>query len=249
MHTNSGGAAGNEGLGMFSLCLDWNYVGSGGGSMGALFTPLSTQLSLYFGTMICMLVSLLLSLLFIVTHLTLQYCILCMLRQQRLEWPEFPIPFTIIVLRERQPFWPTGYSRFTFPLGSSQVGRSCTYLFSFSKQKYTEAFLLAQGLPWFASSQVLTKIGSNLAIGATVMHVILWYGKDIIEVIRKYRVSESSSQKSRLPLIKSGYAGRRELRPTSRKNEGLPRSAHVVVHRRLCCQLRNGHGDDLYWTL
>ncbi|PPQ75659.1 hypothetical protein CVT24_010579 [Panaeolus cyanescens] len=43
-----GGAAGNEGLGMFtlSLCLDWNYVGSGGGSMGALFTPLSTQLSL-----------------------------------------------------------------------------------------------------------------------------------------------------------------------------------------------------------
>ena len=49
-----GGAAGNEGLGLFSLCLDWNYVGSGGSSIGALFTPLSTQLSLYFGTMICM---------------------------------------------------------------------------------------------------------------------------------------------------------------------------------------------------
>lgn len=49
-----GGAAGNEGLGMFSLCLDWNYVGSGGGSLGALFTPLSTQLSLYSGTAICM---------------------------------------------------------------------------------------------------------------------------------------------------------------------------------------------------
>jgi len=49
-----GGAAGNEGLGMFALCFDWNYVGSGGGSMGALFTPLSTQLSLYFGTAICM---------------------------------------------------------------------------------------------------------------------------------------------------------------------------------------------------
>lgn len=39
---------------MFAFCLDWNYVGSGGGSMGALFTPLSTQLSLYFGTAICM---------------------------------------------------------------------------------------------------------------------------------------------------------------------------------------------------
>ncbi|KAL0579510.1 hypothetical protein V5O48_002503 [Marasmius crinis-equi] len=48
-----GGAAGNEGLGLFALCFDWNYVGSGGSSLGALFTPFSTQLSLYFGVMIC----------------------------------------------------------------------------------------------------------------------------------------------------------------------------------------------------
>ena len=34
---------------MFSLCLDWNYVGSGGGSLGALFTPLTTQVSQYIG--------------------------------------------------------------------------------------------------------------------------------------------------------------------------------------------------------
>jgi hypothetical protein len=34
----TGGAAGNEGLGMFALSLDWNYVGSGGGSLGALFS-------------------------------------------------------------------------------------------------------------------------------------------------------------------------------------------------------------------
>uniref|UniRef100_A0A0W0F783 Putative OPT oligopeptide transporter n=1 Tax=Moniliophthora roreri TaxID=221103 RepID=A0A0W0F783_MONRR len=49
-----GGAAGNEGLGTFSICLDWAYVGSGGGSLGALFTPLSTQLSLYAGCAVCM---------------------------------------------------------------------------------------------------------------------------------------------------------------------------------------------------
>jgi OPT family oligopeptide transporter len=53
------------------------------------------------------------------------------------------------------------------------------------------AKLAVAGLPWFASSQVLTKIGANMAIGATIMHVILWYGKDIIEVIRKYRAGES----------------------------------------------------------
>lgn len=49
-----GGAAGNEGLGAFSLCFDWVYVGSGGGAIGSLFTPLSTQLSLYAGCGVCM---------------------------------------------------------------------------------------------------------------------------------------------------------------------------------------------------
>ncbi|KAL1669826.1 OPT oligopeptide transporter protein-domain-containing protein [Schizophyllum commune] len=48
-----GGATGNEGLGMFSLCFDWNYVGAGGGAIGSLFTPLSTQLSLYGGCLVC----------------------------------------------------------------------------------------------------------------------------------------------------------------------------------------------------
>ncbi|KAJ4480874.1 OPT oligopeptide transporter [Lentinula aciculospora] len=48
-----GGAAGNEGLGLFSLCFDWNYVGSGGSAYGALFQPLQTQLSLYTGVLIC----------------------------------------------------------------------------------------------------------------------------------------------------------------------------------------------------
>ncbi|KAJ7786495.1 OPT oligopeptide transporter [Mycena metata] len=50
-----GGAAGNEGLGLFSICLDWNYIGSGGSAYGALFQPLATQLSLYAGVLICIL--------------------------------------------------------------------------------------------------------------------------------------------------------------------------------------------------
>jgi hypothetical protein len=48
-----GGAAGNEGLGLFSISLDWAYVGSGGGAIGSLFTPLATQLSLYSGVVVC----------------------------------------------------------------------------------------------------------------------------------------------------------------------------------------------------
>ncbi|KZP29051.1 OPT oligopeptide transporter [Athelia psychrophila] len=48
-----GGATGNEGLGLFALCFDWNYVGSGGGAIGSLFTPIATQMSLYGGTLVC----------------------------------------------------------------------------------------------------------------------------------------------------------------------------------------------------
>lgn len=48
-----GGAAGNEGLGLFAISLDWNYIGSGGGAIGSLFTPLSVQLSLYGGCAVC----------------------------------------------------------------------------------------------------------------------------------------------------------------------------------------------------
>ncbi|KAF5348950.1 hypothetical protein D9758_014208 [Tetrapyrgos nigripes] len=50
---SKGGAAGNEGLGLFSICLDWAYVGAGGGTIGSLFTPLSTQLSMYGGVCVC----------------------------------------------------------------------------------------------------------------------------------------------------------------------------------------------------
>jgi len=51
-----GGANNNEGLGAFALCFDWAYVGSGGGTIGAMFTPLSTMLSLYAGCAVCMIV-------------------------------------------------------------------------------------------------------------------------------------------------------------------------------------------------
>lgn len=40
-----GGAYPNEGMGIFSICLDWTYL-SGSGS---LYTPLSTQLTIYAG--------------------------------------------------------------------------------------------------------------------------------------------------------------------------------------------------------
>ncbi|KAF7421318.1 hypothetical protein PC9H_011840 [Pleurotus ostreatus] len=149
-----GGAAGNEGLGMFAFCLDWNYVGSGGGSMGALFTPLSTQLSLYFGTAICMIA-------------------FCACYANNI-WNGQSFPFL-----SQQLFFPNG-SRF------NQLSILNDH-FLLDREKLDEV-----GLPWFASSQVLAKIGANLAIGATITHVVLWYGKDILKVIRNYRDGENA---------------------------------------------------------
>ncbi|THG98062.1 hypothetical protein EW145_g7487 [Phellinidium pouzarii] len=147
-----GGAAGNEGLGMFAFCFDWNYVGSGGGSMGALFTPLSTQLSLYFGTMICI----------------IAFCAV----YARNVWHGQNFPW---LSQELFNFNGTDYNQLLI--------LDDNFLLDESK-------LASVGLPWFASSQVLTKIGANLAIGATITHVIIWYGRDIMDVIRRERTGE-----------------------------------------------------------
>ncbi|KAJ7692434.1 peptide transporter MTD1 [Mycena rosella] len=152
-----GGAAGNEGLGVFALCLDWNYVGPllilTGGSLGALFTPLSTQLSLYFGTLICIIA-------------------FCALYANNV-WQGQSFPWL-----SQELFYENGtqYDQLAILDGNFRLD---------------PAALEVQGLPWFASSQVLTKIGTNLSIGATITHVILWYGKDIIEVIRRYRAGDA----------------------------------------------------------
>ncbi|KAF8182489.1 peptide transporter MTD1 [Mycena galopus ATCC 62051] len=159
-----GGASGNEGLGLFALCFDWNYVGS---SLGALFTPLSTQLSLYFGTLICI----------------IAFCAL----------------YADNVWNGQNFAW---LSQELFYENGTQYNQLAILDQNFRLDK---AALDVQGLPWFSSSQVLTKIGTNLSIGATVTHVILWYGKDIIEVIKRYRAGDAydphlAKMKEKVPM-------------------------------------------------
>ncbi|KAJ7254207.1 peptide transporter MTD1 [Mycena rebaudengoi] len=143
-----GGAAGNEGLGLFALCFDWNY----GGSLGALFTPLSTQLSLYFGTMIC-----------------IAFCAL----YANNVWKGQNFPWL-----SQELFYENGTVYDQLSILDENF-------------RLDEAKLAVQGLPWFASSQVLTKIGTNLSIGATITHVLVWHGKDIVRVIKQFRAGEN----------------------------------------------------------
>lgn len=41
----------------------------------------------------------------------------------------------------------------------------------------------------------------NLAIGATIVHVIIWYGKDIIEVVKKEYAGETMDPHRKKMLV------------------------------------------------
>ncbi|KAG7087147.1 hypothetical protein E1B28_013127 [Marasmius oreades] len=144
-----GGAAGNEGLGMFAFCFDWNYVGSGGSSLGALFTPFSTQLSLYFGVMICIIAT-------------------CTVYATN-AWRAQTFPFL-----SQELFTDNGSAYDQLAILDENLRLDPTKLEE-------------QGLPWFAGAQVLYRLGTNLAIGATFTHVGLWYGQEIRGAINMYR--------------------------------------------------------------
>ncbi|KAF8148520.1 OPT oligopeptide transporter protein-domain-containing protein [Mycena galopus ATCC 62051] len=158
------GAAGNEGLGLFALCLNWNYVDHDQhdpqcSSLGALFTPLSTQLSLYFGVLICIIA-------------------FCALYANNV-WHGQNFPWL-----SQELFYENG----------TQYNQLAILDANFR--------LDVQGLPWFSSSQVLYKIGTNLSIGATITNVILWYGRDIVEVIKRYRAYDPhlAKMKEKVPM-------------------------------------------------
>lgn len=144
-----GGAAGNEGLGMFALSFDWNYVGSGGSAYGALFQPLATQMNMYFGILICI----------------LSFC----LAFHQNAWNAQRFPFLTQLL---------------FNEDGSQYNQTLILNddFTLNPQKLEQ-----QGLPWFATSQAINKVGTSLAFGATVTHITLWYGKDLWRAVKASR--------------------------------------------------------------
>ncbi|KIY72610.1 OPT superfamily oligopeptide transporter [Cylindrobasidium torrendii FP15055 ss-10] len=158
-----GGAAGNEGLGLFSLCFDWNYVGSGGSAYGALFQPLQTQLSLFFGVAIC--------------------CIAFSAAYANNVWNAQNFPFLTQLLFHENG---TEYDQTLILNADYTLNRTS---------------LEAVGLPWFAPSQIITKIGSSLAFGATITHLILWNGKQLIEAItvaRKNGIQDAHYEKMKV---------------------------------------------------
>ncbi|EIN10286.1 OPT oligopeptide transporter [Punctularia strigosozonata HHB-11173 SS5] len=144
-----GGAAGNEGLGLFSLCFDWNYVGSGGSAYGALFQPLATQLSLFGGVFIC-----------IISFIGVY---------ANNVWNAQNFPFM---------------SQLLFYQNGTEYDQLLILNHDYS---LNEDKLAVQGLPWFAATQTVAKIGASLSFGATITHMILWNGKQVWDAVKTSR--------------------------------------------------------------
>ncbi|GAA5965378.1 hypothetical protein JCM8115_002013 [Rhodotorula mucilaginosa] len=147
-----GGSNGNEGLGLFSICLDWNYVGSGGGSLGALFTPITTQISQYLGILLCIII----------------FCAMYAANT----WNAAHFPFL-----SQQLFYENGTIYDQLSILNSD--------YSLNKTALDE-----QGLPWYAASNAIYYLGCNLAIGATLTHVGLWYWRPILNAIRQFKTRQ-----------------------------------------------------------
>ncbi|SGY63559.1 BQ5605_C007g04806 [Microbotryum silenes-dioicae] len=144
-----GGSNGNEGLGMFSICLDWNYIGSGGGSLGALFTPFSTQVSQYAGVGLC--------------------CILFCACYVNNVWNAQSFPFL-----SQQLFYENGTEYDQLSILNPDFSLNQT-------------LLEQQGIPWYATSNAIYYLGSNLAIGASLSHVVIWFLPSIMKAFKEYR--------------------------------------------------------------
>ncbi|GAA5902251.1 hypothetical protein JCM8208_007240 [Rhodotorula glutinis] len=144
-----GGSNGNEGLGLFSLCFDWNYVGSGGGSLGALFTPITTQVSQYIGVALCIIL----------------FCSMYVTNT----WNAQAFPFL-----SQQLFYKNGTVYDQLAILNADYSLNSTAL-------------AEQGVPWYAASNAVYYLGSNLAIGATLTHVGIWYWRPILNAIKGFR--------------------------------------------------------------
>ncbi|THU99543.1 OPT oligopeptide transporter [Dendrothele bispora CBS 962.96] len=160
-----GGAAGNEGLGAFSICFDWAYVGSGGGSIGRSITSLVFQgfihpaldATEFVCGMRCM------------HHLNrIAFCA----TYANNTWNAQNFPFLSQLL-----FYENGTEYDQLLILNDD--------FTLNYDKLAE-----QGLPWYASSQLLYKISRTMYIGAALTHFALWHGPTVWKIFRDYTKSD-----------------------------------------------------------
>ncbi|EIW74041.1 OPT oligopeptide transporter [Coniophora puteana RWD-64-598 SS2] len=133
-----GGSNGNEGLGVLSICLDWQYISGG---VNPMVIPLKAQLSNFIGYILC------LSVFSGVYYMNI--------------WKAQNFPFLSQLL-----FYENGT-----PYNQTLILNA--------NYEVDPALLAEQGLPWYAATWVVALIATNLGLGATFTHLLLFNYKDM----------------------------------------------------------------------
>ncbi|KAJ5348698.1 hypothetical protein MYU51_015115 [Penicillium brevicompactum] len=135
-----GGSTNNEGLGLFSLCFDWQYLQS-----GSVTFPLKLQLPMAIGIGICSIVM-----------IGIYYGDV---------WGSLSLPFMSTNLRtDNGHVYPV---KEIFPGGHLD-----------------EALLEKHGIPRLTGTFAYSMLMANAAIGALILHVFLFWGKDVWQTWR-----------------------------------------------------------------
>ncbi|KIM40535.1 hypothetical protein M413DRAFT_72764 [Hebeloma cylindrosporum] len=133
-----GGSNGNEGLGLLSICFDWQYISAG---VNPMAIPLRAQFSYLIGYLIC-----------IVVFVGVYYGNI---------WESKSFPFL-----SQELFYANGtvYDQLLILNDKFEVDKT---------------LLEQQGLPFYAGTWVVQLLSTNLAIGATFCHLLIWNRDDM----------------------------------------------------------------------
>nr|GAT45290.1 OPT oligopeptide transporter [Mycena chlorophos] len=145
-----GGSNGNEGLGLLSLCLDWQYISGG---VNPMAIPLKAQVSNFIGYILCMVV-------------------FCGVYYNNI-WSAKSFPF--VGLRFTSFFF---FSKAGLQLSQELFYANGTVydqlLILNSNFEVDPTLLAEQGLPFYASTWVVQLLTTNLGMAATFTHLLLW---------------------------------------------------------------------------
>jgi OPT family oligopeptide transporter len=134
-----GGSNGNEGLGLLSICFDWQYISGGTNPMAI---PLKAQFSNFIGYILCMVV-------FVAVY-------------YKNIWESKNFPFL---------------SQELFNLDGSLYNQT---LILNSNFEVDPTLLDEVGLPYYAGSWVVQLLTTNLGLGATFTHLLIWNFDDLV---------------------------------------------------------------------
>jgi OPT family small oligopeptide transporter len=133
-----GGSNGNEGLGLLSICFDWQYISGG---INPMAIPLKAQLSNFIGYLLCM-----------VVFVAVFYNNI---------WQSKNFPFL---------------SQELFNIDGTVYNQT---LILNDRFEVDPVLLAQQGLPYYAGTWVTQLLTSNLGLGATFTHLLIWNYDDI----------------------------------------------------------------------